>query len=192
MKFNEDVMNILVSFAKLKDLELNIHNVRFANNPHAPISKTHCDFYNSYGFYHKELIIWDDVSDASLLVRDIMREIEAKLDARWNINEDPVKSLHRLYYTASRANGKSFYASQVWRELTDKLIQEARRRGIPAITNVIFNDPATIVFWMDGTKTVVKAQDGEAFDKEKGLAMAIAKKSISDKGNYYDEFKRWL
>lgn len=26
------------------------------------------------------------------------------------------------------------------------------------IKNVIFNDPATIVFWKDGTKTVVKCQ----------------------------------
>ena len=48
---------------------------------------------------------------------------------------------------------------------------------IPEIKNVIFNDPATIVFWKDGTKTVVKCQDGDEFDPEKGLAMAIAKKA---------------
>ena len=40
------------------------------------------------------------------------------------------------------------------------------------IRNVIFNDPATIVIWADGTKTVVKA-DREPFDPEKGLAMAL-------------------
>lgn len=56
---------------------------------------------------------------------------------------------------------------------------------------VIFNDPATIVFWDDGTKTVVKAEN-EPFDPEKGLAMAIAKKSLGNKGNYYNEFKKWL
>lgn len=44
------------------------------------------------------------------------------------------------------------------------------------IKKVIFNDPATIVYWEDGTKTVVKAMDGETFDKEKGLAMTISKK----------------
>ena len=43
------------------------------------------------------------------------------------------------------------------------------------ITNVIYNDPATIVFWSDNTKTIVKATN-EKFDPEKGLAMAIAKK----------------
>lgn len=59
------------------------------------------------------------------------------------------------------------------------------------IENVIFNDPATIVFWRDGSKTVVKAID-EPFDKEKGLAMAIAKKAYGNEGNYYNEFKKFI
>ena len=59
------------------------------------------------------------------------------------------------------------------------------------IKNVIYNDPATIVFWSDGTKTVVKAED-EPFDPEKGLAMAIAKKHFGNEGNYYDIFREWL
>ncbi|MBO5319026.1 MAG: hypothetical protein J6B01_04360 [Ruminococcus sp.] len=61
----------------------------------------------------------------------------------------------------------------------------------PSITNVIFNDPATIVFWSDGTKTVVKAEN-EKFDPEKGLAMAICKRALGNKGNYYNEFRKWL
>ena len=63
---------------------------------------------------------------------------------------------------------------------------------IPEIKNVIFNDPATIVFWEDGTKTVVKCQDGDEFDPEKGLAMAIAKKAYGNKGNYCTKIKKWL
>lgn len=59
------------------------------------------------------------------------------------------------------------------------------------ITNVIFNDPATIVFWIDGSKTVVKSDD-EPFDPEKGLAMAFCKKVLGNKGNYYNFFKKWL
>ena len=60
------------------------------------------------------------------------------------------------------------------------------------IKNVIFNDPATIVFWTDGTKTVVKCQDGDIFNPEMGLAMAISKKALGNKGNYCNEFKKWL
>lgn len=44
------------------------------------------------------------------------------------------------------------------------------------IRKVIFNDPATIVFWLDGTKTIVKKAGDEPWDPEKGLAMAIIKK----------------
>lgn len=58
------------------------------------------------------------------------------------------------------------------------------------IKKVIFNDPATIVFWSDGTKTVVKCHD-EVFDPEKGLAMAISKKTLGNQGNYFNIFKKW-
>lgn len=58
---------------------------------------------------------------------------------------------------------------------------------VPKIKNVILNDPAVIVMWEDGTKTVVKAQ-GEEFDPEKGLAMAISKKAFGNKHSYYGVF----
>lgn len=60
------------------------------------------------------------------------------------------------------------------------------------ITKVIFNDPATIVFWRDGTKTVVKCNSGDTFDPEKGLAMACTKKLFRNNGFYYDIFRKWL
>lgn len=60
------------------------------------------------------------------------------------------------------------------------------------IKNVIFNAPATIVMWGDGTKTVVKCQDGDVYDAEKGLAMAISKKALGNKGNFNEVFKKWL
>lgn len=54
-----------------------------------------------------------------------------------------------------------------------------------------FHDPATIVFWNDGTKTVVKTRHGDKFDKEKGLAMAIAKKVMGNTNKYYDIFEEY-
>lgn len=64
------------------------------------------------------------------------------------------------------------------------------KRIQPKIEKVIFSYPATIVFWSDGDKTVVKATN-ERFDREKGLAMAIAKKFLGNKGNYYDVIKKY-
>ena len=60
------------------------------------------------------------------------------------------------------------------------------------IEKVIYNNPATIVFWKDGTKTVVKACGDDEYDPEKGLAMAISKKALGNKGNYYETFKKAL
>ena len=68
--------------------------------------------------------------------------------------------------------------------------------GLPGrkyeIKDVIFNNPATIILWTDGTKTVVKCQNDEIYDPEKGMAMAIAKKVMGNKGNYYDVFKKYI
>ena len=61
------------------------------------------------------------------------------------------------------------------------------------IKRVIFNPPATIVFWMDNTKTVVKCQDGDGeYDPEKGLAMAISKKALGNNHDYYTPIKKWV
>lgn len=59
-----------------------------------------------------------------------------------------------------------------------------------SIKDVIYNDPATIIFWKDGTKSVVKC-DGEEYDPEKGFAMAVCKKVFGNEGNYYNTFKKW-
>ena len=64
--------------------------------------------------------------------------------------------------------------------------------GVPDIKKVIFNKPATIILWDDDTKTMVKCGDGEVWDPEKGMAMAVAKKALGNKGNYNEVFKKWL
>ena len=63
---------------------------------------------------------------------------------------------------------------------------------MPKIKDVIFSPPATIVFWSDNTKTVVKA-DEETYDPEKGIAMAISRKMIGDNNReYYNVFRHYL
>lgn len=61
-----------------------------------------------------------------------------------------------------------------------------------AIKDVIFAPPATIVYWSDGSKTVVKCSEKDVFDPEKGLAMAIAKRCGGNKGSYYKETQNWV
>ena len=76
----------------------------------------------------------------------------------------------------------------IWAELN---ALNRRRVGLN-IDRVIFNDPATIVIWSDGTKTVVKCQDGDTYSKEQGLAMCISKKYLGNKGNFNEVFKKFI
>lgn len=60
-----------------------------------------------------------------------------------------------------------------------------------AVKEIVINEPAMVVFWEDGTKTVVTARD-EAFDAEKGLAMAFAKKALGNNWAAGGRFKAKL
>ena len=75
------------------------------------------------------------------------------------------------------------------KELNEMLFEE-RFFNYFEIERVIFNPPATIVIWKDGTKTVVKCS-GEKFDQEKGLAMAISKRALAVGNRYRKVFKKW-
>lgn len=57
---------------------------------------------------------------------------------------------------------------------------------------VIFNDPATIVIWEDGSKTIVRCQKGDVYDPEKGLALCFMKKALGNKGNFNNVLKTEL
>lgn len=54
------------------------------------------------------------------------------------------------------------------------------------VEKVVYNDPATIVIWNDGTKTVVKCHEGDVYDPEKGFLLCCAKKLFGNKGRYND------
>lgn len=78
----------------------------------------------------------------------------------------------------------------------DRVMEEAAKKKeettmtVASIKNVIFNPPATIVFWTDGSKTVVKCNAKEEFDPEKG--MAIAKRCANNSDDFYKEIKKWV
>ena len=59
------------------------------------------------------------------------------------------------------------------------MFESDKRVKIPEIKEVIFNTIATIVYWKDGTKTIVKCGRGEvSFDREKAVAMCFLKKML--------------
>lgn len=103
------------------------------------------------------------------------------------------KTNPELMYAAKEINKANRKTQEVFERLEALKSAINAKYGVRtmfAIKNVIFNEPATIVFWADGTKTVVKAEN-EDFDPEKGLAMAIAKKVYGNKGNYFNQIRKW-
>lgn len=49
------------------------------------------------------------------------------------------------------------------------------------IRKVIYNPPATIVLWNDGTKTTAKCDEADKYNKETGLMLCILKKKYGNK-----------
>lgn len=66
------------------------------------------------------------------------------------------------------------YERYVW------LKEQIKEKNKYEIVDVIFNGPATIVFWRDGTKTVVKCTKRDTFSEDAGVALCIAKKMMRD------------
>ncbi len=55
---------------------------------------------------------------------------------------------------------------------------------------VLFNGPATIAFWKDGTKTVIKCSEDDAYDPEKAVLWAIFEKWICPDGKFSKTSRR--
>ena len=119
---------------------------------------------------------------------------------------DEVYGKKELLATFARLNPGRIVSSSTKKSLTNYIISQSKNpegddyyRGgtsngtyIPDIKKVHFNYPHTIVLWSDGTKTIVKCQEGDFYDNTIGLAMAISKKALGNSGNYYNTFKKYL
>ncbi len=65
-----------------------------------------------------------------------------------------------------------------------KYVREDTMSKLPNIERLIFNNPATIIYWDDGTKTVVKYQPGDTFNVETGMAMAMLKRFMGNDNTF--------
>lgn len=59
------------------------------------------------------------------------------------------------------------------------------------IKQVIYNNPATIVYFTDGSKIVVKTMEGDEFNEEVGLAMAVMKKIFGSSTAFKKFARKW-
>ena len=59
------------------------------------------------------------------------------------------------------------------------------------IEKVIYNNPATVVIWSDGTKTVSKTHADDKYSPEVGLVLCVLKK-ISGSTKVHDLIEAWV
>ena len=126
------------------------------------VNMTDINIYHSTLGPKHYLVEWNKVRSLTEAAVPILSDVKMQIEVKKYCDED-IEQTKNLYYGLS---------------LT--------------IKDVIFNPPATIVFWMDGTKTVVKDQGEVFYDPEKGMAMAVAKKAFGNQGNYYNQFSKYL
>lgn len=110
-----------------------------------------------------------------ILSKNIIKQLEIEYDRAVNstsiykaimdMRESPIMISPRIDYT-------KFYA----RKKLPSEIGETMIKNVPVITRCIINDPAVVVFWSDGTKTIGKCIDNDEFNPEIGLSMAISRK----------------
>lgn len=154
------------------------------------------EHWNSFGemdMYAGQVVTIKSMGDYGFFIRDgnlRLGFMHEDIDSIVAIYEQwPKENLH-ITITSSRRNGKQDWIGSYIYGLCSAAVTKALEKPLIQIDKVIFNEPATIVLWKDGSKTVVKAGKDEYFDKEKGLAMAISKKVLGNKGNYFNTFKK--
>ena len=57
---------------------------------------------------------------------------------------------------------------------------------LPEVKEVIFAPPATIVYWKDGSRTVVKCDENDEYNEEIGFALCFMKKVLQNAGYKYN------
>lgn len=80
-----------------------------------------------------------------------------------------------------------------WRKIT-KATPVGCARPKDGLNKVIFNEDAgvTVALWCDGSKTIVRCQQGDVFDKEKAVALCYMKKVLGNRGSFNETLKKWV
>ena len=113
-------------------------------------------------------VVTNKISTDGLLQRDPGYNVETRSGV-WRINHNAIVEV--LHETAK---------------------VPAETADIAEINRVMFRNPATVVFWSDGTKTVVRCQPGDVYNPDTGLALCVAKKYFGNTGKFNEVFKKYL
>ena len=146
---------------------------------------------------------------------DLLYEITGERERRRETMIRPTK------VTIEASDGKTYFGEVMriescpfdYHSFKADVIVKDQEIGNYGIKRVVFDNPSTIVYWTDGSKTVVTCQDNmqpvkkkvngkkttvmkpkaaPSYSKETGLAMCFAKKMLGNKGNYNNIFRKFI
>ena len=82
---------------------------------------------------------------------------------------------------------KSSMHPDIWEKYTmnDPFFNFSKPK-LPALTKVISSGPATIAFWDDGTKTVVKCDEEDIYSAKVGILYSVIRKCIGEGKSYHN------
>lgn len=66
---------------------------------------------------------------------------------------------------------------------------ENEKKGF-SVDHIFYDDVATVVFWTDGTKTVVRCPEGKPYDEYSAFCAALAKKIYGNNSKLQREIKK--
>lgn len=114
-------------------------------------------------------------SDNTKNENPLLHASESKFE--WETTID-MNKMNKLFHPETKELKGSKVTANVFDEAValPDIISYWFRPHIPAVKKILFHDPATIVFWEDGTKTVSKVTNGDEFSQYWGFLSCLAKK----------------
>lgn len=129
--------------------------------------------------------------------------VEIKVQGRTNGKLKIMEDLRMIDFDCWRSSCDERTMGYIANNKTKVHYKPYNRSNLMSITKVIFNPPATIVFWADGCKTVVKCGPDDKFNPHVGIAMCVMKRLYGDKyvngpnnekvhaWNFHGIFRKW-
>lgn len=137
----------------------------------------HLRFIMNTPFYHKFCIVCQTTGHDLSMWRGIRIIVDSSLDTGGT--DTVLEGIVTLVYEEPDV-----------RPMVDFWTNQSKIRnpfyGLPHIDHVKFNGPATIVFWKDGTKTVVKHDGKGRKDKKQAILYAFIRKIYGEGRPYHN------
>ena len=133
------------------------------------------------------------VFDGTQKLYNYRTRLNLMIDGRYDIVADNKKSYDNPVTIVCIRDEREVYNAGALRVITSAKLLDGTARPDDGVEKFIFNEEegVTVVIWKDGTKTIIRCQEGDTFDKEKAIALCYMKKALGNRGSFNETLKKW-